>query len=177
VKFEPLAIAGAYRIRIEPSDDERGFFARFYCRREFEAQGIPFSIEQGSLSYNREAGTLRGMHYQCAPCPEIKWVRCVRGRAWDCIIDLRDGSPTFGQWVADELSAENRAGFLVPGNCAHGFLTLEPDTELMYLMSAPYEPDLARAVRWDDPFFAIAWPASPTVISERDRRIPDFKPA
>lgn len=177
MNFEPLAIAGAYRIRIESADDERGFFARFYCRREFEAHGIPFSIEQGSLSYNREAGTLRGMHYQCAPCAEIKWVRCVRGRVWDCIIDLRDGSPTFGHWVADELSAENRAGFLVPEHCAHGFLTLEPDTELMYLMSTPYEPALSRAVRWDDPFFAIAWPATPAVISERDRRIPDFKPA
>ncbi len=114
------------------------------------------------------------MHVQAAPCPEQKIVRCTAGRVWDCLLDLRPASPAFKQWTAEELSADNRRALLIPEQCAHGFLSLEPDTELLYMMSAPFAPECARGVRWNDPAFGIAWPAPPRILSDKDRLFPDF---
>lgn len=173
--YTPLEIPGAFRIDIDPQQDPRGFFARSFCRDELKSHGIDFPVAQCSISYNRALHTLRGMHVQAPPCTEIKLVRCTAGRIWDCIVDLRPDSPTFRRWVACELSADNHRTLLIPENCAHGFLTLTPDTEVYYMMSAPYEPRHARGVRWDDPAFGIDWPATPDVLSEKDRSYPDFR--
>ncbi|HMO51459.1 MAG TPA: dTDP-4-dehydrorhamnose 3,5-epimerase family protein [Kiritimatiellia bacterium] len=173
MKFVPLSIPGAFRIDPEPKEDERGFFARTFCRDTFGRHGIDFTPAQCSISVNRARHTLRGMHYQTAPCPEIKLVRCTAGSIWDCLIDLRPDSPTFGQWTAEELSASNRRALLIPELCAHGFLSLTADSEVLYMMSAPFAPECARAVRWDDPAFGITWPAQPEVMSEADRHHAD----
>ena len=174
MKLLPLRIPGAFRIDMDLLEDERGFFARTFCREELRRHGVEFPVAQCSVSFNREAFTLRGMHVQAAPCPEQKIVRCTAGRVWDCLLDLRPGSPAFKQWVAEELSAENRRALLIPEQCAHGFLSLEPGTELLYMMSAPFAPECARGVRWNDPAFGIAWPAPPRILSDKDRLFPDF---
>lgn len=174
MKLHPLRIPGAFRIEIDPLEDERGCFARTFCQEELRRQGVEFPVAQCSLSFNREALTLRGMHFQASPCPEQKIVRCTAGRVWDCILDLRPGSPTFQQWIAEELSAANRRALLIPEQCAHGFLSLEPGSELFYMMSTPFAPECARGVRWNDPAFDIAWPAEPKVLSAQDRSFPDF---
>ncbi|MDY0150501.1 MAG: dTDP-4-dehydrorhamnose 3,5-epimerase family protein [Kiritimatiellia bacterium] len=174
MKLVPLGIPGAFRIEADPQEDERGFFARIFCQEEFRRHGIDFPVAQCSLSFNRDAYTLRGMHVQTAPCPEKKIVRCTTGRVWDCILDLRPNSPTFKQWVSDELSAANRFALLIPEQCAHGFLSLEPGSELLYMMSAPFAPEYARGVRWNDPAFGIAWPAEPQVLSPKDQSFPLF---
>lgn len=175
MRFVPLAVPGAFLVEIEPQADARGFFARTFCREEFARRGVDFPVVQCSVSGNREAFTLRGLHYQAPPCPETKLVRCTAGRVWDCIVDLRPASPAFRRWVSAELSADNRRAVLIPENCAHGFLTLAPDTELFYMMSAPFAPEHARGVRWNDPAFGIAWPAQPAVMSDKDRALPDFR--
>jgi len=175
VNLVPLKIPGAYLVEVEPKEDGRGLFARTFCRDEFARAGVDFPVAQCSVSLNREPFTLRGMHVQRPPCPEAKLVRCTAGRVWDCVLDLRPGSPTFRQWAAEELSADNHRALLIPENCAHGFLSLEPDTELFYMMSAPFAPAHAGGVRWDDPAFGIAWPAAPRVLSDKDRAWPDFK--
>lgn len=174
MKLIPLSIPGAFRIEVDPLADERGVFARTFCRAEFRRHEIDFSVAQCSLSFNRDAFTLRGMHVQTAPCPEKKVVRCTAGHVWDCILDLRPESPTFKQWVAEELSAANRCALLIPEQCAHGFISLEPGSELFYMMSAPFAPEYAGGVRWNDPAFGIAWPAEPRVLSDKDRIWPDF---
>jgi dTDP-4-dehydrorhamnose 3,5-epimerase len=175
VKFTPLKIPGAFLVEGERKEDERGFFARTFCREEFARRGVDFSVAQCSVSFNRENHTLRGMHVQVSPRPETKLVRCTAGRVWDCILDLRPGSPAYKQWVAEELSADNRRALLIPENCAHGFLSLTPNTELFYMMSAPFSPEHARGMRWNDPAFGIAWPVAPVVLSDKDRDLPDFK--
>jgi dTDP-4-dehydrorhamnose 3,5-epimerase len=169
----PLKISGAFQIDIERADDERGFFARCFCREDLCAHGIDFPVAQCSISGNRARHTLRGMHYQEPPHGETKLVRCTAGCIWDCIVDLRPGSPTYRQWSALELSAANRRTLLVPECCAHGFLTLTADAEVFYMISSSYEPLSARGVRWDDPAFGIDWPAPPEVISDKDRSYPD----
>ncbi|NLB65368.1 MAG: dTDP-4-keto-6-deoxy-D-glucose epimerase [Lentisphaerae bacterium] len=170
----PLKIPGAYRIELEPLEDERGLFARTFCLETLRRHGIEFPVIQCSLSTNRATHTLRGMHVQISPCPEKKIVRCTAGRVWDCILDLRPGSPAFKQWIGVELSAANRTALLIPEQCAHGFLTLEPDSEVFYMMSDPFAPEYARGVRWNDPAFAIDWPDLPRVLSEKDQQWPDF---
>ena len=175
MKFTPLKIPGAHLVEVESREDGRGMFARTFCREEFARLGVDFPLVQGSVSLNREAFTLRGMHFQSPPCSETKLVRCTAGRVWDCILDLRPGSPAFKQWVAEELSADNHRALLIPANCAHGFLSLEPNAELLYMMSVPFAPEHARGFRWNDPAFGIAWPAEPRVLSDKDRRWPDFK--
>lgn len=167
--FKETKLKGSYLIEIEPIEDERGFFARTFCRKEFEAQGIQFNIVQCNTSYNKKRGTLRGMHYQVKPHEEAKLVRCTRGAVYDVLIDLRPDSPTFKQWNAVELSPENRQLLFVPKGVAHGFQTLEDNTELMYQMSEYYHPEVARGVRWNDPTFGIMWPLSSPVLSDRDR--------
>lgn len=174
MKFTETALRGAFVIEIERIEDERGFFARTFCRREFGAHGLNPDLVQCSISFNRRRGTLRGMHYQVAPPAECKLVRCTRGAIYDVIVDIRRDSPTFKQWFAVELNAENRLMLYVPEGIAHGFETLRDDSEVFYQMSACYVAESARAVRWNDPAFSIVWPSVPSVISMRDRSYPDF---
>ncbi|MCR5873381.1 dTDP-4-dehydrorhamnose 3,5-epimerase family protein [Phenylobacterium sp. J426] len=170
----PTAIAGVMRVEAEPRTDERGGFARLHCPEEMAAAGAPFAPAQTSLSRNPHRLTLRGMHYQPAPHGETKLVRAVRGRVFDVAVDLRADSPTHRQWVAAELSAEAMNALLIPEGVAHGFLTLEPDTDVLYQISPAYRPGHEAGVRFDDPAFEIAWPASPLLVSERDRTYPDY---
>jgi dTDP-4-dehydrorhamnose 3,5-epimerase len=158
----------------ELASDERGFFARTWCAEEFARNGLNPALVQCGIAYNHRQGTLRGMHYQAAPAEEAKLVRCTRGRIFDVAIDLRPASPTFLRYAAAELSAEERNMLYIPEGCAHGYITLEDDCEVLYQMSAAYRPELARGVRWNDPAFGIAWPVEVAVISERDRTYPDF---
>jgi dTDP-4-dehydrorhamnose 3,5-epimerase len=174
VEFEPAGLDGAWVLHLERHDDERGFFARVWCADEFLRRGLNPRLVQCSLSYNRAAGTLRGMHYQAPPAQEAKVVRCIRGAIHDVLIDLRPESPSYRQWVARELTADNRLSFYVPEGVAHGFLTLSDASEVLYLISSEYAPALARGVRWDDPAFHVSWPSRPSIISERDRDYPDF---
>ncbi len=166
--FHPTPLAGAYTIDLEKRGDDRGFFARLFCQREFAEQGLVTEFVQVNNSLSAEKGTLRGMHYQRAPHAETKLVRCIRGALWDCILDLRPDSQTFGQWYGEELTAENRRMMYVPKGFAHGFLTLTGDTD------AFYAPDHESAVRWNDPRFGIQWPAAPAVLSNKDATTPDY---
>lgn len=174
MKFEPLALAGAFVIDLEPHADERGTFSRLWCREIFAQHGITIDIAQANLSTNHRAGTLRGLHLARSPAQEGKLVRCQRGCAWDVIVDLRRGSPTWLQHVAIELDARRHNAVWVPPGFAHGFQTLEDDTEIVYLMSEAYRPELATGVRFDDPAFGIVWPLPISAISPRDRDAPDF---
>jgi dTDP-4-dehydrorhamnose 3,5-epimerase len=173
--FAETKLKDAYVIAMEPLEDDRGFFARTFCRREFEKHGLNPDVAQCSVSYNRKKATLRGMHYQIAPHEEAKLVQCVSGRIFDVIIDLRPESPQYCQWTAVELSATGHCAMLyVPEGFAHGFQTLEDDTTVMYQISEFYSPESARGVRWDDPIFDIRWPEDRPVMSDRDRSYPDF---
>jgi len=174
VKFTACPLAGAYTIDSEPIRDERGFFARVWCREEFHNVGLTTLVEQSSVSFNQKRGTLRGLHYQAAPKEEVKLVRCTRGAMYDVILDLRPRSPTFRRWFATELNDENGRMIYVPAGFAHGFQTLSDGTEVLYQISERYHPNLAKGVRWDDPFFAIAWPNLNPILSERDRNFPDY---
>ncbi|HZW24576.1 MAG TPA: dTDP-4-dehydrorhamnose 3,5-epimerase [Gallionella sp.] len=174
MRFIATPLAGAWLVEPERIADERGFFARTWCREEFVAQGLNPNLVQCNISYNSLRGTLRGMHYQRPPHAEAKLVRCTRGRIYDVIVDLRSGSPTRLQWFGAELSALNRLALYVPEGFAHGFVTLEDDSEVLYQMSEPYHPECAAGVRWDEPAFAINWPIMPEVVSSRDRAYPDF---
>jgi len=174
VKFSPTALAGACIIDIEPVPDERGFFARSWCREEFAKHGLNPDLAQCSISFNKKCGTLRGMHYQAKPHEETKVVRCTRGAIYDVIVDLRPESSTFRKWIAVELSADSRRMLYIPAGFAHGFQSLTDDTEVFYQISAPYHPESARGIRWDDPAFGIEWPVMERVISDKDRQYPDF---
>jgi dTDP-4-dehydrorhamnose 3,5-epimerase len=174
MRFEPTPIPGVVVVELEPHVDDRGFFARAHCPDEFAAAGFPFLPVQTSLSRNRAALTLRGMHFQARPHGEAKLVRVVRGRIHDVALDLRPESPTFLGWTATELSAENGRALLIPEGVAHGFLTLEPDSDILYQIDRAFTPGHGRAVRWNDPAFAIDWPAAPDMISPADATLPDF---
>lgn len=176
MKFEETHLADAWVVRPERFEDERGHFARTFCRDEFESRGLDTDYPQANVSFNRRRGTLRGLHLQLPPHEEGKLVRCSRGAIWDVIVDLRPDSDTEGQWTAVELSAENGVQLFVPRGFAHGFLTLRDDTEVSYLMSAVYEPQAAHGYRHDDPTFAIEWPEEIAVISEKDRQLPIYDP-
>jgi dTDP-4-dehydrorhamnose 3,5-epimerase len=176
VRFEPTPVAGAVVVELDRHLDDRGFFARAWCADEFAAAGLPDRFVQTSMSWNEHRHTMRGMHWQAEPHGEGKLVRCTRGAILDVAVDLRSESPSYLQHIAVRLDEDNRrALFLAPG-LAHGFLTLEAGTEVLYQMDTPYVPEAARGARWDDPAFAIAWPAVPEVISERDRSYPDLVP-
>jgi len=175
VIFTPTPLDGAYVIEPEPREDARGLFARTWCQRELAARGLDARIAQCSTSFNKTKGTLRGMHYQAAPLGETKLVRCTRGSMFDVIVDLRSDSPTFTRPFGAVLSADNRKAMYVPVGFAHGFQTLEDDTEVFYQISEFYSADHSRGVRWDDPAFGIAWPADERSIVERDRGYPDFR--
>lgn len=175
MKILPTEIAGVMRIELEPVADVRGFFARAFCAETFRAHGLADHFPHVNLSWNRSARTLRGLHYQDPPRAEDKLVRATRGRVYDVAVDLRPESPSFRRWTAVELDAERRNALYIPKGCAHGFLTLADDCELLYMASAVYDAALARTVRWDDPAFGIAWPAAPDIIMPRDAQAPDFR--
>lgn len=172
--FTETELPGVVVVELEKLRDDRGFFARSFCADEFAAAGVHSHFPQANISYNREKGTLRGLHYQVAPKPEPKLVRCTRGAIFDVAVDLRADSPGYCRWTACELTADNHIGLYVPPGCAHGFLTLDDGCEVSYLMGEVFHPDLARGVRWNDPAFAIDWPLEPAVISPRDAGYPDF---
>lgn len=174
MKFLETTLVGAYVVEPEPVEDERGFFARNFCRDEFAARGLSPEVAQTSTSYNRLRGTLRGLHYQTDPFPETKLVRCVAGAIYDVIVDLRPASPTFARWFGVTLSAANRLALYVPEHFAHGFQTLADDSEVFYQISEFHHPECARGLRWDDPAFGIEWPLGVACISARDRGYPDF---
>jgi dTDP-4-dehydrorhamnose 3,5-epimerase len=173
--FRDTGIEGAWVIALERFEDERGFFARTWDAKEFSEHGLNGDLVQCSLSYNRARGTLRGLHYQAPPHEEAKLVRCTAGAIFDVAVDLRRDSGTFKDWFGIELSAENRHALYIPEGCAHGFLTLTDDSEVLYQISELYAPDAARGARWDDSAFGIDWPAEVVVINERDRTYPDFE--
>jgi len=172
MRIEPTALDGVVRICIEPIRDDRGFFARTLCEQTLGDAGLVTHYPEHSISFNTAAGTLRGMHWQAEPHGEIKIVRCTRGRVFDVAVDIRPASPTYRQWVGEELSAENGTALYIPQGFAHGFITLEPETEVLYAISEGYRPELARGFRYDDSEVGIAWPLPPAVLSERDRALP-----
>jgi dTDP-4-dehydrorhamnose 3,5-epimerase len=173
--FEPTSLAGAFIVHPELHRDERGFFARTWCQEEFAARGLNARLVQCSLSFTERRGTVRGLHYQDAPHRETKLVCCVRGAIHDVIVDLRPHSPTFRRHCAVDLRGGSHRMLYVPEGVAHGFQTLEDDTEVSYQMSEFHRPDAARGVRWDDPAFAIPWPEPVRLVSDRDRSYPDFR--
>lgn len=172
--FAETKLKGAFIIQPEKLEDERGFFARTWCKRELEAHGLNPNLVQCNISFNKKRGTLRGMHHQVPPHEEAKLVRCTMGAIYDVIIDLRPNSLTFKQWISVELTAENRKMIYIPEGVSHGFMTLDDNTEVFYHMSEFYAPECARGVRWNDPAFDIVWSGDVTVISERDNQYPDF---
>jgi len=177
VIFTPTELAGAFLVDPEPINDERGFFARTWCQREFDTHGLNPRLVQCNLSFNRKKGTFRGMHFQASPHEEAKLVRCTMGAVCDVIVDLRPASATFRRHMAVMLSAENRRMLYIPEEFAHGYVTLEDNTEVCYQMSEFHAPESARGFRWNDPAFGIRLPIEVTVISERDRTYPDFRAA
>lgn len=173
MRFHETDLAGVVVVEPEVIEDDRGLFARTYCAREFEEQGIRFSPVQSSTSFNLRRGTVRGLHYQAPPQAEAKLVRCSMGRIYDVAVDIRPNSATFGVWTALELTASNRRALFIPPGFAHGFQTLVDDSEVFYLMSEFFEPESERGVRWDDPEVGITWPPERTrVISDRDQHLP-----
>jgi dTDP-4-dehydrorhamnose 3,5-epimerase len=177
LKFINTPIPGAVVIEPDRLADERGFFARTWCAREFAEHGLKSVLVQCSISFNKRAGTVRGMHYQTPPHEEAKLVRCTQGSIYDVIIDVRPGSASFLKHFAVELSQASRTALYVPEGCAHGFQTLVDDTEVSYQMSDVFAPECSAGYRWNDPAFDFDWPLEVTTISERDRRYPDFAPA
>jgi dTDP-4-dehydrorhamnose 3,5-epimerase len=175
--FNETTLSGAYVIELEPNIDGRGFFARTFCKREFEKNGLPTHFPQNNLSRNRSMGTLRGMHYDALPSNECKLVRCLSGSIYDVIIDLRPGSPTRWRSFDVTLTAERGTALYIPAGFAHGFLTLADEVDVHYQMGDYYRPSSARGFRYDDPFFGIRWPREPLVISERDGSYADFDPS
>ena len=172
--FKETPIKGAYLVDIKRIADDRGFFGRAFCQHEMKAHGLNEVIAQTNLSHNPTKGTLRGLHYQAAPHEESKLVRCTRGSLFDVLVDLRKGSPTYCQWFGVILTADSFTMLYVPEGCAHGFLTLEDNTDIMYQVSNYYAPDAEKGLLWNDPAFNIEWPFEPTLISDKDRNQPPF---
>lgn len=175
MKLISLPLSGACLLELEPVSDERGFFARTWCAEEFKRLGLNPKLVQCSISWNARRGTLRGLHYQTEPYTEAKLIRCCSGAIYDVIVDIRPASPTYGKWAAAELTSENRKMLYTPEGFAHGFQTLVDNTEVSYQISASYQPEYARGVRWNDPVFGIEWPVSHPILSARDRAFADHK--
>ena len=172
--FQETRIKGAYIIDVQPITDERGFFARSFCKSEFEKHDLNFDVQQANISFNKQKGTLRGLHMQMAPYAEMKLVRCTRGAIFDVLVDLRESSDTYLQWTAAELTTDNYKMLLIPEGCAHGYLTLSDNTEVTYQVSQKYQPGFEVGYKWDDPAFNIDWPIDPIVISEKDKAHSSF---
>lgn len=172
--FHKIPLEGAYWIDLDKKEDDRGFFARFFCNLEFETKNLEKQFVQVNNSFSKHKGTLRGIHYQLAPKAETKLIRCISGSLYDVIVDLRANSATFMQWFGKELSAKNRSMMYVPKGFGHGFITLEDNTEALYLVSEFYSPENERGLRYDDPSLNIEWPIAPHVVSEKDRAHPLF---
>jgi dTDP-4-dehydrorhamnose 3,5-epimerase len=173
--FTETRLKGAFIVDIELHGDERGFFARSWCENEFKEHGLNPRVVQCNISFNKKRGTLRGMHYQVSPFAEAKLVRCTKGAICDVIIDLRAESPTFMQWFKVELTEENRRSIFIPTGLAHGFQTMQDNSEVFYQMTEFFHPECARGVRWNDPLFGVNWPIETKIISQRDQEYPDFK--
>lgn len=174
--FKETAVKDAYIIEIERRTDDRGFFARTWCRKEFEAQGLNTNLVQANVAFNIKRGTLRGMHYQISPYEETKLIRCTKGAIYDVIIDIRRNSPTYMKWIGAELTADNYRMLYVPEGFAHGYQTLQDNSEVSYQVSQFYTPNSEQGVRWNDPAFKITWPETEKVIiSEKDRSWPDYR--
>lgn len=176
MKFSEAKIKGAFLIEIDKIEDDRGFFARSFCQKEFAKLGLENHIEQCNVSFNKNKGTLRGMHYQKYPVQEVKIVRCIKGKIYDVIVDLRSESPTYKQWEAFELDATSYKMVYIPKGAAHGYMSLETDSEILYYVSAPYSPAHYGGFRWNDPAFNIEWPMVPTTLSEKDKNHPIWAP-
>lgn len=172
MRFRETPLRGAFVVELERLEDDRGFFARSFCEREFSGQGLASRFVQCNVSYNKRAGTLRGMHYQEAPHEEDKLVRCTMGAVHDVVVDIRRGSPTYLKSFGLELSAQNRIALFIPRGFAHGFQTLRDDSEVFYQMSEFFQPGSARGLRWDDPALALAWPMPNPILSDKDRAYP-----
>jgi dTDP-4-dehydrorhamnose 3,5-epimerase len=172
--FTELELKGAYLVEVKKIEDERGFFGRAWCANEFVEHGLNKNFVQLNTSFSKKKGTIRGMHFQADPYQEVKFIRCTRGKIWDVIIDLRPNSPTFKKWVGNELTADNYRMVYVPENFAHGFITLEDNSEVYYPVTQFYTPGAERGLRWNDPAFNIKWPVEVTVVSEKDSNHSDF---
>lgn len=172
MKFQKTEIDGLLLLEWEPIRDERGYFARIYHAPTFEARGLEIHWEQWALVNNLQRGTLRGLHFQTPPYEEVKVVRCLRGAIFDVAVDLREDSPTRWRWVGRELTAANGLGFYIPRGFAHGYVTLQPDTEVLYALSGPYRPESASGLRYDDPALNITWPVVDPILNDRDRNYP-----
>jgi len=172
--FTELSLKGAFLVEVKKLEDERGFFGRAFCKNEFLEHGLNPNFVQINTSLSKKKGTIRGMHYQVDPYQEVKFIRCTRGRIWDVIIDLRPESPTFMKWAGNELSADNCRMVYVPGNFAHGFISLEDNSEVYYPVTQFYTPGAERGLRWDDPAFSIQWPIEVILVSEKDKAHPKF---
>tara|TARA_B100000575_G_scaffold215503_1_gene176213 strand:+ start:3965 stop:4513 length:549 start_codon:yes stop_codon:yes gene_type:complete len=175
MKFEETKLIGNFLINLEKKEDDRGFFARYFCEKEFLNQGLNTKWVQVNNSESKEIGTLRGLHYQREPNAEVKLIRCIKGAIWDVVVDLRNNSETYGKWFGKKLSAENRTMMYVPKGFAHGIITLEPNTEILYLVSEFYAPEMEGNLIWNDPIVAINWPIQPSVISDKDKTANTFK--
>jgi dTDP-4-dehydrorhamnose 3,5-epimerase len=175
MRFTETSVTGAYLIEPEPHTDARGSFARLWCREEFAMRGLNAAFDQCNDSFSARRGTLRGLHYQAAPYGEVKLVRCVRGAVFDVLVDLRPTSPTFSRWFGAELTAQNGLMLYVPEGCAHGYLTLEDASEVIYPVSRPYHPEAERGIRWNDPHFNVQWPIAESItLSAKDEHWPDY---
>lgn len=172
MKISPTKISGVSIIESAPNEDERGYFSRIFCEEELARAGISFAIVQASHSLTTKRGTLRGVHFQKEPKAEDKIIQCLRGKIYDVVVDLRKDSPTFGKWIAEELSEDNKKALFIPRGCAHGFQTLVDDCLVQYFMNEFYSPEHASGVRWDDPFFKIRWPIENPILSEKDKDWP-----
>jgi dTDP-4-dehydrorhamnose 3,5-epimerase len=173
--FTETKLKGAYIIDVKRLEDERGFFGRSYCQREMDEYGLNTNMVQANVSYNKKKGTLRGMHMQVSPYEETKLVRCTRGAIYDVIIDMREDSETYKQWIGVELTADSYRMLFVPEGFAHGFITLEDNTDVTYNVTQFYTPGSERGIRWNDPAFNIEWPMEPVIISDKDQAHPDFE--
>ncbi len=175
--FTETKLKGAFILEVKKIEDERGFFGRSWCKKELEDHGLNANVVQANVSYNKVKGTLRGMHFQKPPYQETKLVRCTRGAIYDVIIDLRPDSPTYRQYIGVELTEDNYRMLFVPGDFAHGFITLQDKTEVTYQVTQYYTPGAEGGIRWNDPAFNIRWPIEPVVVSGKDQVHPDFTDA
>lgn len=175
MKLIETKLKGVYLVELQQFSDERGFYKRLWGKNEFESLGLDSELNNVGLSFNKKCGTVRGMHYQAEPFAETKLVQCLRGRIFDVVLDLRKDSETFGGWISAELSPENNLAFYIPKGLAHGFQTLDDNSEVLYTISASYDLSSARGVRWNDPQFSIRFPLEITCINERDVNYPNFE--